>query len=633
MTTAMRPFIGILMLLLGFACAEKSLTDPPVQPFANREAALRWLDSAKYGMFVHWGLYSVPAGTWKGLEAPGNAEWIMRKARIPVSEYEQLAQQFNPTNFDADAWVKTAKAAGMQYLVITAKHHDGFALFDSPSSDYDIVDATPYGKDPMKQLAEACQKHGLRLGFYYSHDQDWHHPNATGNDWDYDPNKKDFAQYLEEKVKPQVRELLTQYGPIAIIWFDTPKSITPEQSRELVELVHELQPNCLVSDRVGHEMGDYQGFADHQVPAGVVDGVWETVGTTNESWGYKPTDQHWKSPKLIIKLLTNIVSKGGVYLLNVGPDALGNLPQPAVDSLLDAGGWLSQNGEAIYGADPSPYVKEFAWGAITTKPGKLYLHLYEWPADGSLQLAGFNATITGGYLLADSSVRVKAEVADELLTVRLPERAPAGIGYVPVVVLTTEGEVKVNNALTNDLKGTITLPAYLANLHLTDSSRMSIEGGGIAYHYYDTADWMDWNFTVATPGTYDIILHTAVGPWAGWVKGHQVAIQFQDSVYQREIKDYGRTENLSTLHWQDAPLPIATVTVDRVGEYRLRLKPQKINRFRNQGLRVRKVTLVPSDQEYMSTVINSLVKPIYPYADQEIEYLQQLQAAQNPGNP
>jgi alpha-L-fucosidase len=612
------------MLLLGVACAEKSATNPSVQPFANQAAALHWLDSAKYGMFVHWGLYSVPAGIWKGLEAPGNAEWIMRKARIPAREYEQLARQFNPVDFDADAWVKTAKAAGMQYLVITAKHHDGFALFDSPSSSYDIVDATSYGQDPMKQLAEACRKHGLRLGFYYSHDQDWHHPHATGNDWDYDPDQKDFAQYLEEKVKPQVRELLTQYGPIAIIWFDTPKSITPEQSRALVELVHELQPNCLVSDRVGHEMGDYQGFADHQVPGGVVDGVWETVGTTNESWGYKPTDQQWKSPELIIKLLTNIVSKGGVYLLNVGPDAQGNLPQPAVDSLLNAGEWLAQNGEAIYGADPSPYLKEFEWGAITTKPGKLYLHLYEWPANGTLRLAGFRTTVTGGYLLADSSGRVTAEVADELLTVRLPERAPAGIGYVPVVVLTTEGKVTVNNDLTNDLNGTITLPAYLANLHRTDSSRMSIEGGGIAYHYYDTADWMDWNFTVTTPGTYDIILHTAVGPWAGWVDEHEVALAFQDSVYQREIKDYGRTQNLSTLHWQDTPMLMATVTIDRAGEHSLRLKPQKINRFRNQGLRVRKVTLVPGDQQYMQTVINSPVKPIYPYADQEIEYLQQL---------
>ena len=623
----MRLLISVLILAIGFSCAEKPPPETSLRPFANQEAALRWLDSAKYGMFVHWGLYSLPAGTWKGLEAPGNAEWIMRKARIPVSEYEQLAHRFDPTDFNADAWVKTLKEAGMQYLVITAKHHDGFALFDSPSSDYDVVDATPYGKDPLKQLAEACREHGVRLGFYYSHDQDWHHPYATGNDWDYDPDKKDFAQYLEEKVKPQVRELLTQYGPIAIIWFDTPKNINPEQSRELVELVHELQPNCLVSDRVGHEMGDYQGFADHQVPGGVVDGVWETVGTTNESWGYKPTDQQWKSPELIIKLLTNIVSKGGVYLLNVGPDALGNLPQPAVDSLRAAGEWLAQNGESIYGADPSPYTKEFDWGAITTQPGKLYLHLYEWPTDGTLRLAGFQTSVTGGYWLADSSVRVTSEVADDVLTVRLPERAPASVDYVPVVVLTTEGEVRVNNELTNDLNGSITLPAYLADLHRTDSSRLSIEGGGIAYYYYDTADWMDWTFAVTTPGSYDIILHTAVGPWAGWVDGHEVAIAFQDSVYQREIKDYGRTENLSTLHWQDAPMLMATVTIDRAGEHNLRLKPTKINRFRSQGLRVRKITLVPREQHYMQTVVNSSVEPIYPYADREVEYLNKLERA------
>ena len=217
---------------------------------------LRWWREARFGMFIHWGIYAVPAGVWKGEDIAGIGEWIMNRARIPVEEYAKLAKKFNPVKFNATEWVRVAKTAGMKYIVITSKHHDGFALFDSPSNDYNIVTRTPWGRDPMKALAEACGKAGLRLCFYYSQSQDWRDPNGWSNDWDYDESKKDYGEYLRRKVKPQLRELLTQYGPIGLIWFDTPQGITRGQSEDLKRLVRELQPDCIVSGRIGSDIGD-----------------------------------------------------------------------------------------------------------------------------------------------------------------------------------------------------------------------------------------------------------------------------------------------------------------------------------------------------------------------------------------
>ena len=223
---------------------------------AQQDPRLDWWRDAKFGMFIHWGLYAIPAGVWKGKEIPGIGEWIMYRDRIPVVEYQQLAKQFNPVKFNATEWVSLAKSAGQKYIVITSKHHDGFCMFKSEVGDYNVVDATPFGRDPMKELTHECQKQGIKLGFYYSQTQDWHHPNGDGNNWDYDKERKDFAGYIDNYVKPQVCELLTNYGPISIIWFDTPKRISAEQSRSLADLVHEIQPNCLVSGRIGNTVGD-----------------------------------------------------------------------------------------------------------------------------------------------------------------------------------------------------------------------------------------------------------------------------------------------------------------------------------------------------------------------------------------
>jgi alpha-L-fucosidase len=319
-----------------------------------------WWKDAKFGLFLHWGLYSVTAGDWQGHPYKGN-EHFMLYERIPWKIYGTIAERFNPTKFDADSWVRSAKDAGMKYIVITSKHHDGFAMFNSPSSSYNIVNMTPWHKDPMKLLAEACHRYGIRLCFYYSLGRDWQDPDVPtnwpvkagrSNTWDYpDEDAKDLNKYFHRKVLPQVRELLTQYGPVGILWFDTPELITKAQSRELREMIHSIQPDCIINSRIGNGLGDYT--VEEQKIGGKINlHPWESCVTMSGNWGFNKYDTSWKSPELLIRQLTETVSKGGNYLLNVGPKGDGSLPVPAVERLKKIGEWMKVNGAAIYGVHP-----------------------------------------------------------------------------------------------------------------------------------------------------------------------------------------------------------------------------------------------------------------------------------------
>ena len=313
-----------------------------------------WFKQAKFGMMIHWGLYCLPAGEWKGKRMEDIGEWCQQYFRIPNEEYHKLAGIFNPILFDAEEWVKLAKDAGMEYIVFTAKHHEGFAMYHSKVSKFNIVDATPFGRDVLAELAEACRKHDMKLGLYYSQELDWSEPNGGGyrkgktwcggkaywtNNWDFpDDEHKNFAQCFEDKIKPQVTELLTEYGDLCLIWFDTPNVITPEQSDELYALVKKYQPNCLVNSRIGNGRGDYRSAGDNEIPdddKGAM--LFETPATLNDTWGYKAFDNNWKDAKTVLKIKKHLNERGINYLLNVGPDYLGRIPGPAIDVLREAG--------------------------------------------------------------------------------------------------------------------------------------------------------------------------------------------------------------------------------------------------------------------------------------------------------
>ncbi len=390
---------SLLALILTAATLALSARQAPA-PDSAKAQRLAWFREAKFGLFIHWGLYAIPAGQWKGKTIPGIGEWIMNRASIPVKEYEQLAGQFNPTRFDADAWAQLAVDAGMKYVVITAKHHDGFALFGSKVSAYNVVDATPFKRDVLKELAAACARHGIRLGFYYSQAQDWHEPNGAGNTWDFGPDdKKDFDVYLRGKAEPQVRELLTGYGPVALIWFDTPRMMTGDRAQRFTDLVRSLQPATLIDGRLGAS-GDYVSMGDNTIPSVVTSDAWETPATLNHTWGFRTGRQRLEVAGRGRLQARRYREQGRQLPAQRRPDGGRCVSASrAQDVLRVVGRWLKVNGEAVYGAGPSPFGDEFGEAStkgttdlhgnplflerseyrVTTKPGKLYFTIFTEP--------------------------------------------------------------------------------------------------------------------------------------------------------------------------------------------------------------------------------------------------------------
>jgi len=320
---------------------------------------MTWFKDAKFGLFLHWGLYAQTAGDWNGHPYKGN-EHFMLYERIPVKTYATIADKFNPTQFNAETWVKQAKRAGMKYIVYTSKHHDGFAMYNSLVSDYNIYKRTPFKRDPLAELAAACEKYDIKLCLYYSLGRDWEDPDVPtnwpvkagrSNTWDFpDEDAKVFNRYFERKVKPQVTELLKNYGPIAVMWFDTPELISKKESAELRALITQLQPNCLVNSRIGNGYGDF-GISEQSLGA-ASSNTWEACITIGKNWGYNRHDSTWKSPELLLRNLINVVANNGNLLLNVGPMGNGTFPAWATARLDSIGQWMEVNGEAITGTHP-----------------------------------------------------------------------------------------------------------------------------------------------------------------------------------------------------------------------------------------------------------------------------------------
>jgi alpha-L-fucosidase len=476
---------------------------------AQRDARLAWWRAARFGMFIHWGVYAVPAGTYNDKRIPGIGEWIMNRGKIPMAEYQAYAKQFNPTNYDADAWVKLAKEAGMKYIVITSKHHDGFTLFDSKASDWNVLKASPYGKDLLQPLAAACRKHGLKLGFYYSQAQDWNNGGAAaGGKWD-PAQQRSMDDYIDQIAVPQVKEILTRYGEFpAVLWWDTPTDMNKERADKLLPLL-KLKPGIIHNNRLG---GGYKGDTETPeqfIPAtGYPGRDWETCMTLNDTWGFKSYDDKWKSPETLIRNLVDIASKGGNYLLNVGPTSDGRIPEASIARLKAVGAWMKINGRAIYGTSATPF-KRLPWGRctkeLTPDGATLFLHVFNWPKDGRLVVPGLkNAALSARLLATGANLDVSATQEGVLIIV--PATAPDPIAST--IVLKIKGAPEVGQTpILQESDGAVRLLAAEARTH---GSELKLEDANENLGYWvNPADWADWTFQVTQPGKFQVSAEVA----------------------------------------------------------------------------------------------------------------------------
>ena len=432
--------IGLLALLCAAPAARLAATELPKETPEQKAARMKWFAEARFGMFIHWGVYSVPAGEWKDRKNLG--EWFLEETHMPVSQYEKFAQQFNPVKFDAKQWVATAKGAGVKYIVITSKHHDGFGMFPSQETDW-CIKSTPFNRDPLKELSEACREAGIKFCLYHSI-MDWHHPDwGTRRAWnDKATGTPDMDRYTAY-MKRQLKEIVTNYGPLGILWFDGEweSPWTPARGEDLYAYVRSLQPDIIVNNRVGNARagmqgmdkgkgaGDY-GTPEQNVPdSGFGPGVyWESCMTMNDHWGYNKNDHNFKSTKDLIHILVDCSSKGGNLLLNVGPTSEGLIPGPSVERLKAIGDWMKVNSESIYGTTASTIGKP-KWGRSTTKGERIYLHVFDWPKDGKLTVENLTKPVKKAWLLADAEKKPLAR--DESFSINCGEDYSTELGYVP----------------------------------------------------------------------------------------------------------------------------------------------------------------------------------------------------------
>ena len=559
--------------LLSFFCillVGSVLAESPRESAADHDARMAWWREAKFGMFIHLGIYSITGGEYKGQSLPNSAEWMMNRGKVPIADYERYAAQFNPAGFDADVFVRLAKEAGMKYIVITAKHHDGFSMFASKASQYDVVDATPFKRDIMKELSVACQKQGIRFGFYYSQAQDWHHPGGFGNNWDKTIKRVSSDVYVDEKVVPEVKQLLTEYGPISIFWWDTPREMS-KTALDLLYSTRELQPGLITNDRLGEGYpGDHQTFERNIPSQGPDHPDWEVCMPISGSWGFKRGDTNFKSASTLIRNLADIASKGGNYLLNVSPTGDGTLLLQAVDRLHAVGAWMKVNGESIYGTTASPFGR-LAWGRSTTKKTgddtTVYLHVFDWPKERELLVPGLKNSVVTSRLLADGTAVRTRQTADGLI-LTLPAEAPDKINSV--VAVTVRGELDVapvSPMLQKD--GSLELTPQFAFLHNNEGARAirMQESDGVPFlgSWTDVHAWVEWPVKVNRPGRYEVRVEFALEG-----EGASFSVGLPGQQQRVEVTSTGG-------HQRYAVKSLGTVTFDQAGSFSFRINPDAMH--------------------------------------------------------
>ncbi|MEL7600619.1 MAG: alpha-L-fucosidase [Proteiniphilum sp.] len=496
----------------------------------NLDRRMEWYADAKFGCFIHWGVYSVPAGMWKGRKVGGYTEHLMRKAQIPLVNYiKELVLPFNPVDFDADEWMQTIRDAGMKYVVITAKHHDGFAMYFSDIYPYDMS-LTKYNKDPMTALREAARKYGIKFGFYYSHAFDWEHPCAPGNDWEYPDHpggdrlvggsdwwltRPDYLpmadKYVREKSIPQIQELIKKYDP-DLMWFDTPHKLPLYQNIRILEAIREIDPEnkIVVNGRLARfadkNLGDYANTGDRAAHLYPTPGFWESIPTTNESYGYSIVDRERKPVSHFVRLLSSAVAKGGNILLNVGPMGNGRWDEVDATICLEIGKWLKINGDAIYGAQKTDLPLQ-SWGVTTQKGDTLYAHVHQWPKNGILTVGGLTSDIGKAWIVSDpQQKRVSfSRVNDKDVAVYLPANAPDSMNtIVAFAVKKTKKSYPIR--LLDDTSDN-TLFTFDGELM---GSGLRFGDGKVNRNYVTNwkkdDQWMRWKVRINKPAKYDLFL-------------------------------------------------------------------------------------------------------------------------------
>lgn len=578
--------LALLSLLLTHSCGIKATSQSKQETKVieiTDETRMEWWSQARFGMFIHWGIYTKLAGFYNGEAQPNSAEWIMNRGKIPIAEYEKLANDFNPNQFNAKEFVGLAKQAGMKYMVITAKHHDGFSMFDSKASDYNIVDATPFKRDVLKELAKECQIQGLKFGFYYSQAQDWHHPGGMGNNWDNSIKRVTSDEYVYEKALPEVKQLLTEYGSIAVFWWDTPREMTKSVVDSLHHITTALQPKIITNDRLGDDYpGDHKTFERHGPRRKPDAKYWELCQPISGSWGYRSDDNKFKSKSILIRNLIDQSSKGGNYLLNVSPTHEGTLKTEAVDRLQAIGTWMSKNNEAIYNTQASPTTEEPNWGRITMKvidnKGLLYLHVYDWEAGKTLPVDLKNK-VESCYLLTDPSRVFKTETGDNGIEVKLAGEAPDSVASVIVLKLKDMPNAFPQKALSQDENGIVILPAFRAQFE-------NLQGPGAQYNErLDCVSSWDsetarvyWTFNIDTPGDFKL-----TGAFSGKIDS-EITMLFNGVNKNIKVLVNGNPKKF-------AKTDLGTFNIEESGEFQVSFMP-KINNWNAINLKEVKLETV-----------------------------------------
>lgn len=574
----------------------------------DRNRRIAWWREARFGLFVHWGPYSMLGGVWNGERVDANyAEHIQLRGKIPVTEYAEAAAGMNPEAFDAHEWVVLAKRSGARYLIVTAKHHDGFAMYDSKVSDYSITRHAHFPRDPIKELAEACEAEGIRLGIYYSHAMDWHHPDSQGNTLDYpgnigawdqleewigdDDKRERFERYLHEKALPQVEELLTDYGPIGLMWFDCGHKISDEHAVWFYDLVRRLQPDCLINKRLRDDrFADYGNPHDNQLRFHPVQPDWESIHTLNDSWGFRYDDDHWKSPDELIEQLLRVAATNGNLVLNVGPLGDGAIDDTSRSLLETVGSFLERNGEAIYGTSGSP-IGTPQWGYCTWKPDEnlLYLLVREWPQDDFLILPGLASGVQYGRPIG---TRAKED--------NLPIRRLGSwdwqidVRSVPQDAYATVVELKLDGALETNLT-----PRFISRMANTFWAYDGIiEGDGLRYDngkrgHDGVTGWtspnaaVQWTFRSEeeVPVQCRVIVSLSAG--ADQAGGH-FELSLDEQKLTCTVKDTGGAGS-----WGE--FEIGRLTVLSAGMHRLEVRGLSL--VSDSLMNLRKVTLLPMERE------------------------------------